>query len=373
MPKWVRRPPQARLHKPSGQARVRIDGPEIYLGKFGSAEARRRYAEVLADWAARRDSGVPMAPAAPVTVSIAVFRFWTWAQGHYVQGDGSPTREADNLRDALRPLRRMFGDTPLAELGPSKLYDYQAALVAEGLARTTINVRVGKVRRFVRWCVGRELVSPTVLTALTAVEPVRAGRGAREAPKRRPVEWATVEKTLPHLSEMLRALVLALWHTGARVGEIVTLTTGSIDQSGDVWRAHLDRHKNAHRGQDRVLLFGPEAQAVLRPWLRPDEPDAPVFSPRRVNAETAKRGGPRPPGRFYSRMSLPQAIRRAARKAGVEPWQLAQLRHARATILRERFGLDVAATVLGHARPATTTIYTWTALAHAEAALKATG
>ena len=173
MPKWGSRPPQARLHKPSGQARVRIDGNEIYLGKFGSAAARQRYAEVIADWTARRAGGASTAPTAPVTVSIAVFRFWEWSRTRYVDPSGTPTRTADNYGEALRPLRQMFGELPLAELGPSKLYEYQAALVKRGLARTTVNTRVGKVRRFVRWCIGRELAPPALADA--------EGRRARHA------------------------------------------------------------------------------------------------------------------------------------------------------------------------------------------------
>lgn len=417
MPKLGNRVPQARLHRPSGQARVRIDGRDIYLGKFGSADARKRYAEVLADFTARRAAGASMSPAAPVTVSVAVFRFWQWADVHYRHPDGTPTRAADGFKESLRPLRQMFGELPLAELGPSKVYEYQASLAARGLARTTVNARVQKVRRFVRWCIGRELAPATLAPALASVEPVRAGKGAREAPRRRPVEWERVEKTLPHLPPMLQALVLTLWYSGARVGEIVTLTTGCIDRGGEIWRADLDRHKTVGHGHDHLLLFGPEAQKALEPWLRPEAPEAPIFAPRRVNPRTAKWHGKLEPGEHYARPSLPQAIRRAcvaafphphvaeilvrrkALKARAEKqaldaelaewkranrekldawerahrWQLAQLRHARATTLREQFGLDVAQTVLGHSRPSTTTIYSRTALAHAEAALKLVG
>ena len=38
--------PAYRLHKPSGQARVIINHEHIYLGKFGSAESREKYARL---------------------------------------------------------------------------------------------------------------------------------------------------------------------------------------------------------------------------------------------------------------------------------------------------------------------------------------
>ena len=36
------------LHKPTGQARVRIDGKDHYLGPFGSQESRIKYGELIA-------------------------------------------------------------------------------------------------------------------------------------------------------------------------------------------------------------------------------------------------------------------------------------------------------------------------------------
>jgi len=39
MPSKPIRVPNYRLHKPSGQARVIINGQHVYLGEFGSAES----------------------------------------------------------------------------------------------------------------------------------------------------------------------------------------------------------------------------------------------------------------------------------------------------------------------------------------------
>lgn len=35
------------LHKPSGQARVRINGKDYYLGKYGSPESHDLYDELI--------------------------------------------------------------------------------------------------------------------------------------------------------------------------------------------------------------------------------------------------------------------------------------------------------------------------------------
>ena len=43
-----RRRPAYLLHKATGQARVRIDGKDCYLGVYGSPESRERYDELIA-------------------------------------------------------------------------------------------------------------------------------------------------------------------------------------------------------------------------------------------------------------------------------------------------------------------------------------
>ena len=45
-----RRTPSYRLHKPSGQARVIINGEHIYLGKYGTPESYDRYDRLVAEW-----------------------------------------------------------------------------------------------------------------------------------------------------------------------------------------------------------------------------------------------------------------------------------------------------------------------------------
>ena len=46
--------PACTLHKPTGEARVRIDGRDHYLGVYGSRESRLRYDDLIAEWFARR-------------------------------------------------------------------------------------------------------------------------------------------------------------------------------------------------------------------------------------------------------------------------------------------------------------------------------
>jgi integrase len=65
----------------------------------------------------------------------------------------------------------------------------------------------------------------------------------------------------------------------------------------------------------------------------------------------------RQPGQSYSTRAYHHAVRAACDKAGVDPWHPNQLRHAAATRLRERFGLEAAQVVLGHSRADVTQVY----------------
>jgi integrase len=62
---------------------------------------------------------------------------------------------------------------------------------------------------------------------------------------------------------MFRAFLRLLWLTGARPGEVASLTAEQVTQAKDgvLWLAD---HKTAHLGKHRLLLLSPEALAIAR-------------------------------------------------------------------------------------------------------------
>src|SRR4051812_34804689 len=123
MPRLRNQPPAYRLHKPSGQARVRHGGKEIWLGRHGSPESRENYSRILAEISAQGGvtASTDHAPL-PCGLSVAelIQAFWEHAKRYYVR-DGEPTGEQVVLRSALRPALHLFGSTPVAEFGPKRL------------------------------------------------------------------------------------------------------------------------------------------------------------------------------------------------------------------------------------------------------------
>lgn len=287
------------------------------------------------------------------------------------------------------------------------------------LSRKLINQRVAKIARVFRWAAGKDMVPAAVHLALSAVESLKAGRSeARETEKVVPVSVADVEATLPKMRPQPAAAVRLQLLTGMRPGEALRLRACDLCRSGEVWIYRPPAHKTTHREKARAVAIGPKAQAVLEQFIRircegcgaegrpprlgsPDgrrcgrcadraeragvcgpwrrvEVDAgrPLFSPRdereerHQDARAARKGKvppsqrsrrrprpARPPGDRYTPTAYGNAVKRAARKAGVPEWHPNQLRHAHATLVRRLFGLEAAQAALGHSKADVTQLY----------------
>jgi integrase len=185
-----------------------------------------------------------------------------------------------------------------------------------------------------------------------------------------------VNAALRFLPAPVRALVELQRLTGCRPGEAMVMRAIDLTMTGAVWTFRPAKHKNRHRGLDRVIFLGPQAQEVIKPFLTTNL-EAYLFSPRayvealharraaqrktkRTPSELKRRRKVKPrrvPAERYNRRSYRVAIIRACRKAGVPEWSPLQLRHTAATAIRARFGLEAAKVILGHAKVETSQIY----------------
>jgi integrase len=392
------------------------------LGAYGSAESEEAYRRLIAEWMERKGRFAPPVPATPASLSVneLLLAYYKHAVAYYGFDADKRRGDAANLRDALRVVKDLYGSTSARDFGPLALKACRRRMVELGWSRTYVNAQVVRVRRVFRWAVEEELVPAAVLQALRAVDGLRRGKAdVRETQKVKPAPVADVEAALPHMSPAVAAMVRLQLLAGMRTGEVLVMRDVDVDTSGDVWVYRPHRHKNRDRGKDRVVFLGPQAQAVLRPWLpvtcpgcavreRPDrigwtgtlcgpchdrrEEGEPVngesapakhpprwlFRPKDTVADLhARRAAARKTKRTpseerrksrkeeprtahaekYDRRSYRQAIVRACAVAGVPVWSPLQLRHTAATLIRERYGVEAAQGVLGHSRVETTQVY----------------
>jgi integrase len=228
-----------------------------------------------------------------------------------------------------------------------------------------------------RWAVSYELLPAPVYEALRAIPGLQRGRGeARDTDPIKPVPEGDVRATLPFLPAVVAAMVEVQLLAGCRVSEVTNIRGCDLNMSGPVWTYRPAKHKNRNRGIDRVIFLGPQAQAVVKPFLKTDL-QAPLFSPadaitardarravarktKRTPSELARKKKARPkrrPRDRYDRNSYRQAVNRACLKAGVPEWNPLQLRHTAATLLRAKYGVEAAKVILGHTKVETTQIY----------------
>jgi integrase len=148
-----------------------------------------------------------------------------------------------------------------------------------GLARTTINKHVGRIRLMFRWGVEMQLIPPHVLHGLEAVQGLRKGRSsARETVPVLPVAPEIVQETLPYMPPVVGDMVQLQMLTGTRAGEICNMKATEIDMSGTVWLYRPQRHKTQWLGHQRTIAIGPHAQAIIKKYLK-SRVDAYLFSP----------------------------------------------------------------------------------------------
>lgn len=355
MPKPVF-PPQMRLHKPSGRARVRWLGREYYLGPFGSAEAAVRYGEWVAEHTpapgatrAPAPATTGQAPAGPgyPTLGQALAR-WEAEEGPRFDPEGGSVGQY--LR-AFRPVLALYGMRSTSAFGLNELKAVRDEMRRLDWSARVVNRRVVRVRTVWRWFEEVGLAPPGSWGALQVLKPVPPGdRRYRHLPPLAPIDPGQYELLLLGCHPLLAAMVEVHYWSGMRSGELASMRAGDVEREGEVWLYRPRKHKNQWRGHDRLVLLGPRCQAALAPWLDGKSRDEWAFPCHRGAKRTdrpwswaLRRRGPS----RYSVESYAQAFARACEGVGLPPYRPYQLRHSAKERITREHGLDVARAVLG--------------------------
>jgi integrase len=405
------RVPTYRRHKQSGQAIVTLpDGlgnrRDVLLGQYGTAESRKEYARVIAEWEASGRQ-LPQSAAeqvADLTVNELLLRYWKHAEGYY-RKNGEPTSQLERVRLSLKPVKALYGHTAAKVFGPLALKAVRERMVQNGWRRGYVNSCVGCVKRMFKWAVENELVPASVYHGLQAVPGLKKGRSlAKETERVRPVADDLVDAVLPHLLPPVRAMVQVQRLSGMRPCEVILMRPCDVDRSrGKTWVYCPESHKTEHHDITRAIFLGPQAQEVIKPFLDGRAPGAYLFSPREATeaylagaGRNVHHGRKREPGNRYTTCSYDHAVRKACDRAfpppehlrpraepgkrpesreaflaGLTPeqkaelaawrkahrWAPNQLRHTKATEIRREAGLDAARAVLGHRSASMTETY----------------
>ena len=107
-----------------------------------------------------------------LSVKQIILAYWRFAETYYSK-NGEPSDRLYHVRLALRPLRKLYGDTLASEFGPRKLKNVREEMIlaglesGRGLNRNYINDHTGIIKRMFRWAVGEELVPTQILQVVS--------------------------------------------------------------------------------------------------------------------------------------------------------------------------------------------------------------
>jgi integrase len=327
-------PPKVTRHS-SGQARVNHKGRDHYLGPYDSDEARQNYAHLIKQLA-EQPRQVPTRPAGSLLVAEAV-ELWLADEGQRYRGV-----EADHYRRSLAVLVEVAGAVRTADFGVADLERVRKAMNAKGWSAAVINRRVVRVRTVWRW-LERQGHAPRGswdhLRSLPGV-PRHDGRFRHSKP-RQAASWLDLARVCRKAPRQVRAMLLLGWFTGARPGELCQVRPADIDRTDpECWVFRPRTHKNAWRGQCRVIPLGPVCRKVLAPFLADARDADHLFVPSdRCRVRKLL---------HYTTDTYGHAVRRAATRAGVEGFCVYSIRHAYRLRVSRAMGLEAARCGMGH-------------------------
>ena len=343
-------------HRPTNQAYVTLPLGKgkrqmVYLGIYNSRDSIEKYDQVVGNWLATKQAPTDDTPSGPTVADVA----------HRYASEERPRRSESkryHLDAAVGILSELFAKRPADEFHALQFTRFRTELIARKYSRAYANEIISIVKQCFRWAMQRDYITTEQFIKIDSIAPLRPD----EAPTKivEPANDDDVSATLPLLSKDFQDTIAFLRATGCRPGEARLMKVGEIDR--DNWMFKPAKHKTAHKGKSRFVPIPSSVREILLPrLLRPDA--AYVLGADNGERPYEKRSLGRAIDHAVKRINKERAETREKEKLKPEQlpdvahWFPYQLRHARATEVREQFGVEVAQSILGHSRVDTTEIY----------------
>jgi integrase len=345
--KW---PPSLHLQKSSGQAYIRWNGRQIYLGPHGSKEAKDAYVREIVRLSGQRSTDEAEAPRGKEELVGGLLLRSLEHIEKTVQAS-----EFKNYKSVAKRVADQFALLPVADFGVDQLRELQEDFIRLRWRRGVVNRQIVRIRTI--WRVAEQLghAPPGSWSHLRSLTPLRKNRldvlPSRKLASISLPELVQILKTLSrvpyigsHRPPVQSMLLLQYW-SGMRSSEVRMMRGCEINTSGEIWVYTPATHKNAWREghAPRQVLLGQKCQAVLKRWLQQRPMQSYLFTT----------DGATP----YRDSAYGLAAARAAQRAGLAPFRPYQLRHAAKERVTRLHGLDAARAFLGQTSIGTTNMY----------------
>jgi len=274
---------------------------------------------------------------------------WLLDYAEHLQAErGLARRTVQAYVGDVRAFEEWAGDAGVVPLNatPDDIREFLASRRAAGLSERSVSRKLSALRGFFRFCVnaGRVPDDPTELVKAKEL-PRRLPKALRRAEVEALLECPDTE-TSGGVRD--RAMLEVAYGSGLRVSELVGLRLNDLEMDEGFIRC---RGKG---GKERLVPLGGEARRWVDRYLREARPE---YCRRGSEAHLflSQRGAP------MTRQWFGKCVKRYAMEAGIDPGKVSPhvLRHSFATHLLEGDAdLRAVQAMLGHARIATTEVYT---------------
>ena len=234
-----------------------------------------------------------------------------------------------------------FGDKPLSAITTDDIEAFRAARKAEGLSTVTVNHDLKLLRKMFNWAIRKGYLDHTPFK----VGPVNAISLEREIPR----DWRfgsedDEEKLLDAANPHLRAVLIALLDTAARLGEILSLQWKDVNLNRRELAIRAEKSKTR---TGRIVPISGRLLATLE-MRKLDPAGEPLPSEAYVFGDAI--------GRRVK--SVRTAWENACERAGLSGLQLRDLRHEAGSRFEEAgVPVTLVSKILGHTNLTTTSRY----------------
>jgi integrase len=343
-PKYRKKIRKTAAGKEYKSAYVVISGKPIQLGKWNSKGSRQRYNEIIVEFLATGETQEKTPPSIQTITDLCI-SFIRERQNSLTNAEtGEISTEFKADKRVIANFRKQYGNRLASSFGAKDFKAFRQEYIDDGLKFKTVNRYLARIIDLFKLAAENEQASASIWHTLKSVKTLKRG-DAKASQHTAPVSESDIEKTIPFMPTVVAAMVEVQLLTGMRPDEVRQLKPGEINRSGKVWIYQPAKHKNAWRGQQRLINVGPKAQAILSPYLL-KSPGAFCFSPTKTKPENC-----------YAAVSYRGAIQRACIKAGVAHFYPRQLRVTAGRKFRQEFGIEAAQSQLGHKDIRTTETY----------------
>lgn len=355
-------------------AYVTIKGRRIYLGKWGSAETYRKYAQIISDptFASSSEKCVNDELAPPLKMiqdkrgknrdeKAATISTLFSAYTHSYQTRPRYSRtDLNRIKHTLSVILETVSDIRIKDFGIIEMKKIKDRLLSstfkhggkeQHYSRSYINKILGTIKTAFRFGANELICSENDWMRIKCLDLVRAGRTqARESEGYRLITDEEFSAVLPYLQPFYRDMITLLESCGMRPSELCSMRGDEIDRSKDIWVYTPSHHKTATRGKQRYIAFTKEERKLLEKYMN----DGYLFTPERAVREQGRtRANPSSLRDFIDPLSLSKRLKDAVRKAIKagklkEPWTLYNLRHKAITRIRVKYGVEYAQHFAGH-------------------------